>query len=93
MEPLFFVNKLVENLYKLATSSDVAKITNSYDARNTLLPHIKAVIDDSEAFEEARSKWPAFSIINDHVTYKEPLYVKMDFDTSMCVALWFYIYA
>jgi hypothetical protein len=88
-----FKNIKVQTLYNLANSYPVAKLVNTTDIKNALLPYINDVINNSEAYLEAREKWDAFNYsVVTHVEKQEITYVRMDYDTSMCFSLYMYIY-
>ncbi len=87
-----FNNTKVQKLYNLANSSPVAKLENTTDIKNALLPYINDVINDTEAYLEAREKWGAFYSVVKHVEKQENTYIRMDYDTSMCFSLYMYIY-
>ncbi len=87
-----FNNIKVQTLYNLANSSPVAKLENTTDIKNVLLPYINDVINDTDAYLEAREKWNAFTSVINHVEKQEKTYIRMDYDTSMCISLYMYIY-
>ncbi len=87
-----FNNIKVQTLYNLANSVPIAKLESTADIKNALLPYINDVINDSDAYLEAREKWTAFSSVVNHVEKQENTYVRMDYDTSMCFSLYMYIY-
>jgi hypothetical protein len=90
--PIKFNNFKVQTLYDISHSNYVASLKNTTDIKNALLPLIKYVIDDKEAYAEAK-QWDAFnySVIN-HIENKNNMYVKMGFEESMCFSLFMYIY-
>ncbi len=87
-----FNNTKVQTLYNLANSSPVANLKNTTDIKNALLPYINDVINDTEAYLEAREKWDAFHSVVNHVEKQEITFTRMDYDTSMCFSLFMYIY-
>ncbi len=87
-----FNNTKVQTLYNVANSSPVAKLKNTADIKNALLPYINDVINDTGAYLEAREKWDAFIAVVNHVEKQEKTYIRMDYDTSICFSLYMYIY-
>jgi hypothetical protein len=87
-----FNNSSVQTLYNIAHSKTVANLQNTEDIKNVLLPLINDVINDTEAYLEARTKWNAFSSVVDHVEKQEKTYVRMDYDSSISFSLYMYIY-
>jgi hypothetical protein len=49
------------------------------------------VIDDNNAYEEAK-KWNEFNAVIKHVENDEKIFEKMNFNMSMCVSLYMFIY-
>jgi hypothetical protein len=88
-----FKNTKVQKLYNLAHSRPVAQLKHTTDIKNALLPYINDVINDTDAYLEAREKWDMFNYsVVTHVEKQETTYIRMDNETSMCFSLYMYIY-
>ena len=88
-----FKNTKVQKLYNLAHSGPVSQLKHTTDIKNALLPYINDVINDTDAYLEAREKWDMFNYsVVTHVEKQETTYIRMDNETSMCFSLYMYIY-
>jgi hypothetical protein len=86
-----FNNFKVQALYDISHSSYVANLKNTTDIKHALLPLIKYVIDDKEAYTEAR-EWNEFSPVVAHVEKEKKEFIRMNYEESMCFSLFMYIY-
>jgi hypothetical protein len=86
-----FKNPTLQKLYDISHSSEVANLKNTTDIKNVLLPLINDVINDTNAYFEAR-EWSEFSPVIQHVEMNNSMYIRMDYEESMCFSLFMYIY-
>jgi hypothetical protein len=86
-----FNNPILQQLYDISNSKIVADLKFPEDIENILYPHIRAVIDDMNAYEEAK-KWISFDAVIKHIENNEKFFEKMNFNMSMCVSLYMSIY-
>jgi hypothetical protein len=86
-----FKNKLVQDLYDVVNSHQVARLRNTDEIRSALLRYITPIINDPVAYSEA-TIWPAFYGVKHHIETGEKEFKKLDPLTSMCVSIYFYIY-
>jgi hypothetical protein len=94
MNPIINFNNInAQTLYTIANTSTVGSLKHTTDIKNILLPLIKNVINDSEAYSEARTKWDAFNYsVVTHVEKEIKEFIRMDYEESMCFSLFMYIY-
>ena len=86
-----FKNTKVQTLYNVAHSGPVAQLKHTTDIKNALLPYINDVINDTDAYLEAR-EWKEFYPVIEHVEHNINIYKLMDYETSMCFSLYMFIY-
>ena len=86
-----FNNPIVKQLYEIANSNLVAELRTPESIEDILYPHIRAIIDDKLAYEEAK-KWSEFDSVVKHVENNNIIFEKLNFNTSMCFSLYMYIY-
>ena len=94
MEPILkFNNSKVQELYDIANSSAVANLKNTNSIREILFPLIQEIVNNPDAYNEAKENWYAFEGVSKHydcIDYKE--FKLMDFETSVSFSLYMYIY-
>ena len=91
MENIKFNNTKVQKLYDIAHSREVALLENTADIKNILLPLINDVINDTDAYFEAK-KWNEFNGIVKHIEENDIMFIRMDEEASMCFSLYMFIY-
>ena len=89
--PPVFSNKLVKDLYDRAHSSEVAHIDYIPDIVAALLPYINQVINDPNAYAEAKT-WNEFYYVAQQIETGHKQFLRMDPESSMCFALWMSIH-
>jgi hypothetical protein len=86
-----FNNKLVQDLYDVANSHQVARLRTTEEICYALLRYITPIINNPVAYAEATT-WYAFSGVKKHIETGEKEFKLLDPLTSMCVSIYFYIY-
>ncbi len=89
---LQFKNSKVQELYDLANSELVANLKNTNDIREALLPLIQEIVNNQEAYIEAKDKWYAFKGVSNHYDLNLKEFKQMDFESSVCFSLYMYMY-
>ena len=90
---LKFNNSKVQKLYDIANSDLVANLKNTDDIREILFPLIQEIVNNPDAYTEAKEKWYAFKGVSNHYDcqdFKE--FKRMDFESSVSFSLYMYIY-
>ena len=92
MSSIVFEHATAQNLYDNANSHAFGCTTTTNGIRDFIIPYVKAVIQDKDAYSELLSKWSSFKTVDQHLKTERSSFEKLDFETSMCTSLWFYIY-
>ena len=86
-----FKNNILQLLHEVLNSKLVANLKTPTDICNVIYPYVRAVIDDSSAYEESKTSY-IYKCISVHFESGIPEYKRMDLETSMCFTLYMYIY-
>ncbi len=89
---LKFNNSKVQELYVLANSELVANLKNTNDIRELLFPLIQEIVNNPEAYTEAKDNWYAFKGVSNHYDLNLKEFKRMDFESSVCFSLYMYMY-
>lgn len=91
-ENYIFQNQTLIRLYEVATSQKFADLKYVNHIHDILYPLIRAVIDDTAAYNEGlESTWYPFQSISNHINGQHNFH-RMSVEVSMSFSLWMYIY-
>jgi hypothetical protein len=86
-----FNSNILQSLYNLVHTIEVANLNNTNDVFNCLYIPIRSVLDNPAALQESRD-WDAFQTVIKHHENNFHEYKLMPKDVSMCMSLFMNIY-
>ena len=86
-----FENNRVQSLYNILYSEETRNLKTTTEIYNVLFPSIKSVLEDSNAYIEAKQS-NEFTCIFDHFEKEEQDFKLLNINESMCVSLWMGVY-
>ncbi len=91
--PLTFNNPLVTACYDIVDSHEFKFLRVPLDMTAMVYDSIKAIVNDPEAYAEAKEKWPIFnSAVVPHFEDNKHTFHLMSFEDSVATSLYMYTY-
>jgi hypothetical protein len=87
-----FKNPILQKLHEVINTPLVANLKTTEEITLVLYPYVRDVINNDEAYDEAKTSNIYINIYH-HVESQEPLYKRMDLNTSMCFTLFMFTYS
>ncbi len=93
-EPSYnFQSNKVKELYDVLHSKQVTEFCKTpLEITENILPSLQNVINDPEAYQEAKNKWDHFSCIVDHIENGKKIFDHFDDNVALCFSLYAYTY-